>query len=221
MYNILYIDSTGAHQNETLRILRKDLHDEKVENVLGASEALNLLKSKIMRMVILDCKDFMVNELSFIMALEDLGYRVPILVLSYESEFVKLVEDRRKTGAHFTMKPIDPMQIVDLTRKLMLRQRLPRRVNKRYLTNELATLEKLAGGKDIDMKVFNLSMGGAYCECGMGSQVAVGDLVRLNVDLTESQNRHVLNAKVVWRTSKDYAFGKQGVGLQFIRQKEI
>ena len=218
MDHILYVDCTKTNQNETLSVLRQHLQNENIESVLGIPQALTKLKNGFTPMVILDCNEFMVNELKFITTLESLRYGAPILILSYESEFVKLLADRRKIKSHLTVKPVEPMQVVGLMHKLMLEREPPQqRVNKRYLTNEFARLESMEG-ESIGMKVFNLSMGGAYCELEMSGQLAVGDFVRLSVNLMESQNHHTLYARVVW-VAQANSLGKQGVGLQFIRRQ--
>ena len=82
-------------------------------------------------------------------------------------------------------------------------------------------METFVSGETLPSQIYNLSMGGAYCEFFTKTNVAVGDLVKLKVHLEDVGRQHAVNAKIVWVTRNGPCTGGQGAGMKFVKYDDV
>jgi hypothetical protein len=149
-----------------------------------------------------------------------LGYGFPFLVACEKS----LSESQKKleleNEIHALIGPPTEKSLMGLTRKLLIARRVPRQFFPRFNTNVIAQIEPLASGNPLLTCMYNLSQGGAYCEFDSKDPVAVGDLIKFQVNLDDTKSGYVLNGKVVWTTPKGRFTGRFGCGFKFVSAQE-
>jgi Tfp pilus assembly protein PilZ len=186
----------------------------------GRNETENILTHKPVQLFIYDTQDFQNDEASFLLDMRNLGYIYPILVLAKSIDNTDFINsDKIKT--HFLEKPFEFKALNGLTRKLMTQRSIVQQKFRRFKTHQPAQIETYLTAETLDSKMFNLSMGGAYVEFAQRPSIGIGDLVKIQVPLADLSRRHQMNAKVVWTTRKGTYSGGFGVGVRFIKDKDV
>lgn len=161
------------------------------------------------------------EEVSLIQKLRDNGFEQAILVLSEEQISHEYGLEKSRSKIHYLEKPYSDKEFVGIVKKLLKSSRIPQQKFKRFETHQEVVLEKFNNSDSVDTRMFNLSVGGAYCEFSGESPLIVGDLVKVMVKLGEVNKQHKMNAKVVWTTRTGRYSGQQGAGLKFIRSEDV
>lgn len=88
-------------------------------------------------------------------------------------------------------------------------------VNRRFVTNEKASIEVYGRRSSVSATMKNLSQTGACLAWGQdGVRLETGDLICMTVVLGDLKKRHKVNAEVVWRRDKE-------TGVNFIGKEEL
>lgn len=179
-----------------------------------------IVENKAIHLLAYETKRFRKEDYEFTMNLRKQGFNSPALILADELRFDRFLgkEDHR---LFFLPKPFDERSFVGVARKLMVSRTITQQRFKRFPTQQTATMETFMSGETLPSQIYNLSMGGAYCELFGRCNVSVGDLVKLKVHLEDLGRQHVMNAKVVWMTRNGPCTGGQGVGMKFVKYDDI
>lgn len=192
------------------------------EEVPSLDEVSEVLADKNKNLLLLDITTLTANECEGLNQLRAMGFSSPILILAEDISVSGLRLTLIKMGVQVLYKPFEDKELVGITRKLVRTKRiLPQQKHKRYRTNQLAEIETLQTGEKITTDMYNLSMGGAYCEMEAPPQYTLGDLIRLKIPEGNDDYRHIINAKIVWSTKRGRFTGRHGVGIQFVRIDDV
>ncbi len=187
---------------------------------LDPKSTFSIIQNKTIHLLAYETQEFGKKEWVFTKELKKAGFNAPTLIVADVTHFDHFFEkDDHKL--FFLRKPFDEQALVGVTRKLMVSRSLTQQRHKRFNTQQSALLETFMSGESLPSQIYNLSVGGAYCEFFGKSNVAVGDLVKLKVQLDDVGRYHVINAKIVWITRNGSRTGGPGAGMKFVKYDDI
>lgn len=203
----------------------KNFYDTKlpysVEICTSRSDAEIILSSSPINLFVWETHEFRMAEASWIKELRALGFIYPVLVLAEGIDMKAMRGAVQNDKIHFLEKPFEYKALKGLTLKLMQTRNIPQQMFKRFKTNQPLKIESYSTGEQIDSSMFNLSVGGAYFETDKKPTAAIGDLVKMQVNLNDVEKSHMMNARIVWTTRKGSYSGGYGIGVKFVRNEEI
>lgn len=180
-----------------------------------------MLTQKSIQMLLFETNKFVEADLQLLKDSRSIGFTYPSLIVADKIEVPNFAAIADKMKSHILSKPFEFKALRGITQKLMLSRNVPQQMHKRFKTQQSLMLETYATGELHPSNMYNLSVGGAYCEFTEKPKVSVGELVRLRVNLNDVSKEHSLSARVVWTTRNGPNGGEFGVGLRFIKGQEI
>jgi Tfp pilus assembly protein PilZ len=206
------------------RFLKSYIETELPYEVFLAFETQEIeasLKSKSIHLLLLQTGNLAKQDLAYALQLRSRGYSNPIMMITDSIGTTNIEEVHDKHRIYFMERPFELKTLKGVARKLMVTKNVPQQVFRRYRTNVAATIETFISGDKFHTFMFNLSRGGAYFELPKKPGVAVGDLLRLKVQLSDVDKEHHIHGRVVWTTHKGHAAGGYGVGVKFMKTTDI
>lgn len=200
--------------------LETDLHYQ-ITLARSAKEVLSHLRNRTFQLLVLQTGNLAKEDIGYASQIRGLNYVYPILMITDSVGNLSVSDIHDKLNVTFLERPFEFKKLKGLVRKLMVKRTIPQQVFRRYRTNVMATLETFIGGEQYHSHMFNLSRGGAYFEMSNKPGVAVGDLLRLSVNLLDMERSHQVHARVVWTTHKGHAAGGYGLGIKFMKGADI
>lgn len=188
---------------------------------LNVDEVDSQLQGKTMHLVIQQTGNTVQQDLSHALKLRSKGYPYPILVITDSIGSANIEQFHEEHKIYFLERPFELKTLKGVARKLMATKAVNQQIYRRYRTNVTATIETFISGDKFETHMFNLSRGGAYFELPKKPAVAIGDLLRLKVDLSDMERAHNIHGRVVWTTHKGHAAGGHGVGIKFMKTSDI
>lgn len=182
--------------------------------------ALSIVQNRAIHLLAYETGEFGKKDFEFTRDLKQVGFNAPTLVIAEGMKFDQFL-DKEDQKLFFLGKPFDEKSLVGVTRKLLTARHLVQQKHKRFPTQQSAVLETFMSGESLPSQIYNLSVGGAYCEFFGKSNVSVGDLVKLKVQLDDLDRLHVINAKIVWITRNGNRTGGPGAGMRFVKYDDI
>lgn len=219
MQKIMIISDSEKTSSEIRFAIERNMSHRVIE-VFTRGDMKKQLESVVFNLVIIDAVNADERVQEKITWLRSVGCIFPILVIAEKT--VARYHDRIVSvdDVHMLLRPLFEKNIVGLVRKLLVAKRVPKQLYRRYNTNQLAQIEGLISGDNLLISVFNLSQGGAYIELDSKTDLSVGELYRLRVNIENTNNQYTFNAKVVWTTQEGRFSGRFGCGLKFVSAKE-
>jgi len=217
----ILVQSGSIQRAKDIKEMFEASTSHKVSACFDEKTALSLLNEQKYNFAIIDMDEFDIGQYRFLQTVRTQGHTFPILVVAN-----KFLSPDQTTGyenlkLYFLEKPFQDNTLVGLTQKLMLKKKISQQKFRRYTTNQEAEIETLIEGAVWPTQIFNLSMGGAYCEFDVHPDISVGDIIRLKVSLDKMNSSRIMNAKVVWKTNNGYVSGKNGIGFKFVNSDEM
>jgi Tfp pilus assembly protein PilZ len=212
----------GRLTDETKQI-RKHLIDGGqfvVDLATTAPEAIDKITRDKPSLMIMNVENFTRRKVQLATDLRTLGFHMPIMVVAniIASNTYQILGDL--TSTVLLEKPFELKDLSGLSEKLIDGRAVKQRIFRRFYTDEEADLQLFRSGQNISSKIRNLSKGGAFIEY-KGPAISVGEMLRLNIDLKQVARRYEVNAKVVW-SAKVSPWGEDpGVGVQFVKDKDV
>lgn len=179
------------------------------------------LKTKNIHLLLMQTGNLANQDIAYAQSLRKVGYNYPMLMITDQIGETNIEELHEKHKIYFLERPFELKTLKGLARKLMVAKTVPQQVFRRYRTNLLATVETFISGEKYESHMFNLSRGGAYFEMAKKPVVAIGDLLRLKVHLTDVEREHHVHGRVVWSTHKGHSAGGYGLGVKFMKSTDI
>ena len=152
--------------------------------------------------------------------LTDEGHVFPIILITEKKQLPDTYNAFDMPHLHVVQEPVEEKTLFGLARKLVVSKNIPQQKFRRFRTNQVAEVEAIMEGDSLSGNMYNLSKGGAYCEFDGPRVFAVGDLVRMKINLADMKSERLMNAKVVWTTVKGRTSGRPGVGMQFVNAQD-
>ena len=179
------------------------------------------LQTKNIHLLMMQTGNLAKQDIQYAQQLRKLGYVYPMLMITDVLGDINIHELHEKHRIYFLERPFELNTLKGLARKLMVARTVPQQVFRRYRTNLMATLETFISGDKYETHMFNLSKGGAYFELNKKPQVAIGDLLRLKVHLSDFDREHQMHARIVWTTHRGHAAGGYGLGVRFMKGSDV
>lgn len=212
----IVIASRTEHENE---LLRKKLHPLLGTLPGGARftttrpQATKLELAGHPDLVIFNFNDWNQNELNWVETLRREGFDRMIMILA-KAEAPKAVQNLALLErVVYLEKPYEQRDLLGIAEKAITQGRVEQRIHRRFDTEQAATVE-FGAGRSIGSRIFNLSKTGAYLELNALQDVAIGESVKLRMELDDVSRTYVMPARIVW-TSMMGRTGGTGVGVHF------
>lgn len=209
---------------EDARLVKKDFEKElpfEVTAALNSRETNKILSNKSVQLIVYQTKEFGDTQVDRIHELRRGGYSYPILVILDRANSMAERFSTEEARVVFMEKPFDLRTLRGLTRKLMTSRKVSRQQFRRYRTNQKVSIETFISGENVETRMFNLSMGGAYFEVGKKPGLGVGELLRLKFQLDQVEKEHQIHGRIIWTTPKGHSGGGYGIGVKFIKHEDI
>lgn len=181
----------------------------------------DLVAHKAVNLLVYDVGQFSDRDFEVIQEARGSGLAAPTLVVarSFEKDPIPLSLDRAKVLR--LERPFETKDLLGLSRKLLHFRHAGQRIHRRFYTVETAQIETFASGQSVQGNLLNISRGGAYCECSENPRLSQGDMVRININLSQMQRDYAFFAKVVWTTRRGVMTGGPGFGFQFVKPNDV
>jgi DNA-binding response OmpR family regulator len=194
-----------------LQSIRKELGFLRTVEMAPASVRTGLTGDTTL--VIYDTQDWAREAAQTIVEMRIVGFKGPVLVLSQSLPSEGFRALRVMNGVSFLEKPISATELVGFTRRMATGAGGARSF-RRFLADCPAKIEFAGRVPQAITRMTSISKGGAFIEFATRAQIAVGDLLRLKVELDQQHRSYIVHSRVT-RVAKT-AFGGFGVGVQFI-----
>jgi len=187
----------------------------------SSKDAMQELSTGMYSLVVFNLKNFNQKKLALSKQLRKDGHNIPLVALANTSDFNTLLEISNLKKTVVLQKPFSDKELSGLIKKLIAGSDVSQQIYKRFKTNQLANLEIYPTGESHHSHIFNLSHSGAYLEVPQEANFQTGDMVRINVKLSQLNRHHDVHAEVVWM--KQDASWNQGraVGIRFMDKDEV
>ena len=219
MQKILVISESTQVSSDMKRILEEQL-PYAVFTAFDIPSARTQLDSKVFNLTVIDQAEVTDNMMKLIDWLRTTSYSFPILIHTEKVPPQLLGKLNLLHDIHMLIKPTVDKSIIGLVRKLLVAKRVPKQQYRRFNTNQIAQMEALSSGDSLLTSMYNLSKGGAYFEYDGHAPLTIGDLCRVKVFISDTNNEFTFNAKVVWTTPKGRFSGRTGCGIKFVNSKD-
>jgi len=217
MRNRILLISRASEETHNLKYeLRRQDHFS-VNVASTPDHALRSLMNEQVNLVVFNTEAFTRKKMQITYDLREIGRKVPVLVLAESVLPDVLLSLRNAQGTVLLEKPYEPKDLFGLSEKLMGGEGCSQRIYRRYFTNQEGEFYKPhVRDLGVQMKVRNLSQGGAFIEFEERINLRTGDVLNLNIRLVEVRKSYKMPAKVVW-VSASSPMGRTGCGVQFVR----
>ncbi len=185
-----------------------------------ANKAIQQLTSGNVDLCVFNFDLFTQDRIQMAMDIRSLGFDLPVLVLSRIIAMDAYEGIQNMKNTILLEKPFEQKDLTGICEKMIARMPVNQRFHRRFYTNQWTSMSPFKGGDASEAKLFNLSRGGAYLEVP-NAAVKTGDVVQLKIQLQEVYRKYNVNAKVIW-TNKVGVWGTgAGVGLEFLKAKDV
>lgn len=219
MYRILLI-SRFSQETLHLKNAMAVYPQYQIDWVRTPQQATDTLAKNAPDMVIINVDHFNQQKQALALQMRQMGLGFPILFLCNSGARLFSKVSRRLGHTGILEKPCGERELIGVIEKLRQGKRVAQRSYRRYETDQHADIEFWNSGRKIEGQMHNLSLGGAQLSV-RDSNVRVGDVLKLNVDLEKISKRHEVNATVIWKGEYDPLTQSSQVGLRFVKTVEI
>lgn len=164
-------------------------------------------------LVIFNFNDWNQNELVWVEDLRTEGFDRMIMILAKAEAPVAVQNLALLERVVYLEKPYEQRDLIGIAEKAITQGRVEQRVHRRFDTEQPATVE-FGAGRSMGSRIFNLSKTGAYLELNALQDIAIGEVVKLRMELDDVSRTYVMPARVVW-TNMMGRTGGTGVGVHF------
>ncbi len=174
--------------------------------------------SSDLAVLIINLHYFNSSQRSIITQVRGMGYSGPIVLTARPESAAIIKEFKTMDNLTFLEKPYDTKDLVGIVRKYIVAHQVKQRIFRRYRTNQKTRIERYTQDGVKEGTVLNLSKGGAYV-VGSFHGLNVGELLRLQINLSEVDREYTMPARIIWK-SKDQQ-NNDAIGVEFVRSDEV
>jgi len=209
----------GRANDETQK-LRKELRrqsDYVIDVATTSDQAIHSIKNDVINLLIFNTEILTRKKLELTRDLRDLGHKFPVLLLANSIMADTLEDLEQSQGTVFLEKPFEVKDFFGISKKLVDGHGVRQRIYRRFLTNQEGNFSKTSTVNTItNVRIRNLSQGGAYFEYEGRPHLTIGDQILLDIPLSQVKKEYKMKARVIW-TTPPTAVGKNGLGVEFLR----
>ncbi|MDZ4660957.1 MAG: PilZ domain-containing protein [Pseudomonadota bacterium] len=220
--NKILIFSTAVQESELIKQkLIDSIQEVTVETVLTESDMMKYLVLNSVSVIILNFDTVTQQRLQMAKDLRTLGNTSAIVVLAPTLENSLLKKTEKVTKSTVIQKPVRRNDLIGVIQKYILEQSVSQRHHERYHTDAPTQIESFGSEGKTSSRMLNVSRTGAYLQCADSPGFAVGDLVRVDVQLSDLKKVRSVHAKVVWISQEGETDDRFGTGVCFIPEREV
>lgn len=221
MNNIL-IFSTVAQESEIIKQkVLATISEVNVEVVLNESDMMKYLVLNTVSVIVLNFDSVTQQKLQLAKDLRTLGNTSAIIVLSPKLDNSLLKKTEKVSKSTVIQKPVRKNDLIGVIEKYIQEQSVSQRHHERYHTDTPTQIESFGSVTKTPSRMLNVSRTGAYLRCADVPGFAVGDLIRVDVQLLDLKKIRSVHAKVVWISQEGESDNQYGAGVCFIPEREV
>ncbi len=172
-------------------------------------------------MVIVNLPIYKKEHISIVTTLRNAGFAGPVVILAKPDNIECVIELKKMRFVAFIEKPYDLKDLPGIVIKFAHARRVAQRIYRRFPTQQTAEVEIQGTTERKPMTLCNLSKSGAYFEVQLSQPIAIGDMLRVTIPLSEMNRTYSVPARVVWTSVPSILGGEAGVGVEFVGAADI
>jgi response regulator RpfG family c-di-GMP phosphodiesterase len=204
-------------------LVKRDIQEYTTLDVIWvktAPEAIEAIIKGDISLIVFNFDNFTNAKVDLAEKLRGLGYEIPMILLSklVAKDASKLIAKMQRTVLLET--PYEQKEFSGVIKKFLRGDKVHQRFYRRFYTNQISKIEIFKNRKELNGKVKNLSLGGAFLEFD-GTMLRVGDVIRLRFELKEVNRSYDVMAKIAWIVEKSPWGDGRDAGLRFVKTEEV
>lgn len=221
MGRVLVYSSAGNESELIKQKIDNDIEDVIVDVVNNETEMMKFLILNTVNVIVLNFDGLSAKKVQLTRDLRALGNTSALVILTPQIDHPTLKKMEKIYKSVIVQKPVRKNDLLGVIRKFMVDQIVPQRLSERFYTDSPSQIESFGTAAKTQTRMLNLSRTGAYLECNESPKFAVGDLIRLDVELNQLRKTRSVHAKVVWVSPLTSTAGGFGTGVHFIPDNQV
>lgn len=214
--------STAGNESELIKQkIDNDVEDVIVDVVGNETEMMKFLILNTVNVIVLNFDSLSSKKVQLTRDLRALGNTSALVILSPQMDHPTLKKMEKIYKSVIIQKPVRKNDLLGVIKKFMNEQTVPQRLSERFYTDNPSQVESFGTTAKTNTRMLNVSRTGAYLECNESPKFAVGDLIRLDVELNQLRKTRSVHAKVVWLSPLTSTSGGFGTGVHFIPDNQV
>lgn len=211
----------GRNQHKLNEIKTKILQNKHytVRIVSSIDTAITALSDKEYHLIGFYMDRFNNEKLDTALSLRKAGFPLPVVVFSGFASRETLIRVNSIPRTSLIEIPFHDKELYGVLHKLVSGSNLAQKIHRRFLTNQITTLQPLGSGQILTGRMTNLSRGGAQLEFEL-DHLRVGNMICLNVQLGDVSKNYYVHARIVWK-NQNKETGTHDMGIKFIQSKKV
>jgi Tfp pilus assembly protein PilZ len=216
------IYSTAGNESELIKQrIDNDVEDVIVDIVSSETDMMKFLILNTVNVIVLNFDSLSAKKVQLTRDLRALGNTSALVILSPQVDHPTLKKMEKIYKSVIVQKPVRKNDLLGVIKKFMGDQIVPQRLAERFYTDHPSQIESFGTAAKTNSRMLNVSKTGAYLETNESPKFAVGDLIRLDVELNQLRKTRSVHAKVVWVSPLHSSAGGFGTGIHFIPDNQV
>lgn len=191
-----------------------------VKTVFSAKDAVCTLREDDTNLLVFNLKNFSSDKIRAALELRSLGISFPVLSLANKVDEQAYRDVSKLDSTVLLEKPFRNHEMLTISNKMSNGEDVVQRMHPRYSTNEKAYVSIYPRGDIYEVRLCDLSKGGARIELSDLIDFKVNDIVKLNVYLSSLKKNHSFTGRIHW-ISKSNRPGCNTLGLRYMSDIEL
>ncbi len=221
MGRVLVFSSANNESELIKQKIDNDVEDVIVDVVNSETEMMKFLILNTVNVIVLNFDGLSAKKVQLTRDLRALGNTSALVILTPQVDHPTLKKMEKIYKSVIIQKPIRRNDLLGILKKFMGDQIVPQRLAERFYTDNPSQIESFGTAAKTNSRMLNLSRTGAYLELNESPKFAVGDLIRLDVELNQLRKTRSVHAKVVWLSPLASTSGGFGTGVHFIPDNQV
>ncbi len=221
MGRVLVYSSAGNESELIKQKIDNDIEDVIVDVVNNETEMMKFLILNTVNVIVLNFDGLSAKKVQLTRDLRALGNTSALVILTPQMDHPTLKKMEKIYKSVIVQKPVRRNDLLGVIKKFMYDQIVPQRLAERFYTDNPSQIESFGTAAKTQSRMLNVSRTGAYLECNESPKFAVGDLIRLDVELNQLRKTRSVHAKVVWVAPLSSTSGGFGTGIHFIPDNQV
>jgi DNA-binding NtrC family response regulator len=190
-----------------------------VEIIENAAQLINRVVKGEIEGLVCNVTHFDVPLLAVLTKAKDLCKQMLTVVVSEKTDDKVILELKKIEKIISVDKPNSVKSMTLLCERIVQGRGIAGRKQKRFQTNQKASVQRLESTESLEANVYNMSKGGAYLELVRGV-LSVKDVVKVIIQLDALGKEHVVHGRVTWTVNRGLVEDRFGFGVEFMNSDE-
>lgn len=197
MSEILLIGNPEKEISQLRSSLEHNFKDYKVRYTKPDKDSIQDHLSGSTKMTVFNLGQLPKESPEHIQTIRDMGYSDSILMLAGLNDPKDLSEIQKTDDVTVLPKPFENNDLIHLSRKILNDEKVCQRRYPRFSMDEVVGLEAFGVSGKVGARMLKLSKGGALLKLEGFSELYIGDIIQVHVQLRELERYHRMTAQIV------------------------